>query len=397
MTAQRHIICFNVHGFPIEIERVRDASLRERPVVLTPKSGSRAVVAAVSPEARREGITEGMPLALARRYCPQMRIILPNESLYQRAQQSMTKILSRFSPLVEPEAPGRLYVDLTGTRRLLGEAKDVGAVMRREIAGRLSLSGDLGLATNKLVSRVAGDLVRDGLWDVFPGGEASFLAPLPPWRLPDVGAVTSRRLLEELGLRSVGQIAALEATHLEMAFGSFGLVLFQRARGIDPRPVLPPTRAPGATAEMLLAADTNDDEQLTAAVWGLAEQLGRHLRQRGKTALSLQLTARFSDGRDLRRSVSPAKPTNLDHELVVEIREAAAQLFARRVRVRYLRLTAARLEDENLQRDFFSDDDAVERSRALHRAIDRIREKYGEQAVKRGPVALAEKLREREE
>lgn len=396
MSSQRHIICFNIHGFPIEVERVRDASLRGRPVVLTPKSGSRAVVAAVSQEARREGISEGMPLALAKRYCPQTRVILPNEPLYQRAQDSMQKILNRFSPLVEPETPGRLYIDLTGTRRLLGEAKDVGADMRREIAGRLQLSGDLGLATNKLVSRVAGDLVRDGIWDVFPGGEAAFLAPLPPWRLPDVGAVTSRRLLEELGLRSVGQIAAIEATHLEMAFGNFGLVLFQRARGIDPRPVLPPVRAPGATTEMLLAADTNVDEQLEGAIWGLAEQLGRHLRKRGKTALSLQLTARFSDGRDQQRSISLANPTNLDHDLVVQIKEAAAQLFARRVRVRYLRLTAARLEDENLQRGLFDDDDAVERSRALHRAIDRIRDKYGDQALQRGPVALAEKMRERE-
>jgi hypothetical protein len=183
-----------------------------------------------------------------------------------------------------------------------------------------------------------------------------------------------------------------------MAFGSFGLVLFQRARGIDRGPCCRRHARRAPRPKMLLAADTNDDEQLDGGGGGLAEQLGRHLRQRGKRRCraidrALQRRARYCGAAVYGRRSRRTWTTNW----LSKSREAAAQLFARRVRVRYLRLTAARLEDENLQRDFFSDDDAVERSRALHRAIDRIREKYGEQAVKRGPVALAEKLREREE
>ncbi|NLH49960.1 MAG: DNA polymerase IV [Myxococcales bacterium] len=394
MADPRHIVCFHVHDFPIEVERIRDRRLRERPVALVPKTGSRAVVVAASREARADGVYEGMPVPLARRYCPKLQILLPDDALYQRAQTAMADVLGRYSPLVEPEAHGRLYIDLTGTRRLLGEAKNAGWKMRREIADRLRLSGDLGLATNKLISRVAGDLVRDGIWDVLPGGEAPFLAPLPPWHLPGIGAAQARRLLEELNLRSVGQIAAVDPAHLEMAFGAFGAVLWQRSRGIDPRPVLPPARVPHAMAETLLAEDTNDDRQLAAALWILAEQLGRHLRLRGKLPLALQLTARFSDGRDQTRTVRPAEPSNLDLDLAAVLKPAAAQLFARRVRLRYLRLQAPQLADEDLQRGLFGDSPAREQSRALHRAIDRLREKYGDPVIRWGTVALAEKLRE---
>lgn len=363
-------------------------------MVLAPKAGSRAVVVAASREARSDGIYEGMPLPLARRYCPKLQILLPDDALYHRAQTAMAGVLSAYSPLVEPETQGRLYVDLSGTRRLLGEAKDVGWRMRREIAERLRLAGDLGLATNKLISRVAGDLVHEGIWDVFPGGEAAFLAPLPPWHLPGIGAVQARRLLEELNLRSVGQIAAVDPAHLEMAFGAFGAVLAQRALGIDPRPVLPPARTPRAMAETLLAEDTNDDRQLDAAVWILAEQLGRHLRQRGQLPLSLQLTARFSDGRDQMRTVRLAEPSNLDLDLAAALKPAADKLFERRVRLRYLRLQAPQLAAENLQRNLFGEPPAREQTRALHRAIDRLREKYGDPVIRWGTVALAEKLRE---
>ena len=390
----RHIIYFGIDGFPIEVERVRDRRLAGRPVALIPSSGARAVVAAVSAEARSEGVREGMALTLAKRYCPKLQIILPDPALYQRAQDAALHILGDYSPLIEPEGYGRIYLDLTGTRRLFGDAKDVGAKMRKEVNERLRLTGDLGLATNKLVSRVAGELAHAGIWDVLPGSEAAFLSPLPPWLLPGVGALTARRLLEELNLRTVGQVAAVDPAHLRMAFGALGAILAQRARGIDPRPVLPPARVPEATADMLLGSDTNDELQLEAALWQLAERLGAHLRSLGKVALELKLTARFSDGRDATRTLRLSCFTNLDLELAEHLVELGRRLFERRVRVRYVRAAAPRLEEENLQRDLFGVEPEREKLRALHGALDRLRGKYGLDSIKWGKVALAEQLRD---
>jgi len=386
----RHIIYFGIDGFPIEVERVVDRRLRDRPVALIPRTGSRTVIAAASPEARAEGVREGMALTLAKRYCPKLQVLLPNPPLVRRAQNKVLEVLGEFSPLVEPEGQGRVYLDLSGTRRLLGEAKDAGAKMRREVSDRLRLSGDLGLASNKLVSRVAGELAHAGIWDVLPGGEAAFLSPLQPWRLPGVGELGARRLMEDLNLKTLGQVAAVDPAHLRMAFGAFGTVLARRARGIDPRPVLPPARVPEVSAELLLGEDTNEQIQLDSALWQLAERLGVYLRLNRKIPLTLRLTARFADGRDHSRTVRVTQPTNLDIELAASLAEAGRELLTRRVRVRYLRATAPKLADENLQLGLFGDAPERERLRRLHLAIDRLRGKYGDDAIKWGTVALAE-------
>jgi len=393
----RHIIYFGIPDFSIAVERVRDRQLRERPVVMIPSTGARTVIAAASVEARAEGVREGMPLTVARRYCPRMQILLPDPALYRRAMTKVVGVLSQYSPLIEPEGYGHIYLDISGTRRLLGEAKDAGAHMRREIGAQLRLEGDLGLATNKLVSRVAGELAHAGMWDVLPGNEADFLSPLPPWRLPGIGAIGARRLMEELNLRTVGEVSRIDPAYLHMAFGPFGAVLAQRARGIDPRPVLPPARTPTAMAETLLADDTNDALQLDAAVFVLAERLGLYLRTQGKVARNLQLTARFGDGRDFSRSCRLEEPTNLDVELAAALRAPTEKLFGRRVRVRYLRLNATRLDEENRQRGLFGDSPEHERLRALHHALDRLRAKYGQESVTWGQVAQAKAERERGE
>lgn len=224
----RHIIYFGIRDFAVAVERVRDKRLRERPVVMIPSAGARAVIAASSPEARAEGVREGMPLTVARRYCPKLQILLPDPALYRRAMTKVVGLLAHYSPLVE---------------------------------------------------------------------------------------------------------------------------------------------------------DTNDDLQLDAAVFVLAEKLGTHLRTLGKVAKNLRLTARFSDGRDFSRSIKLAQPSNLDLDLAAALREPAGKLFDRRVRVRYLRLNATRFDEEDLQRSLFGDPPERERLRALHRTLDRLRAKYGDEAV----------------
>ena len=189
----RSILHVDVPAFPIAVERVIEPGLRDRPVIVAPSGGARATILAASPEAVRDGVRAGMPVRVAARRCPGVVLLPVNEALYQRATGAIVALLHAYSPLVEPSAHGHSYLDLTGTGRLFGHATDVAARIRREIADRLRLPATVGVATNKLVSRVAARVIRpDGLCDIFPGGEAPFLAPLPVGFLPEAAGPQAR-------------------------------------------------------------------------------------------------------------------------------------------------------------------------------------------------------------
>src|SRR5206468_1275171 len=231
------------------VERVIEPGLRGRPVLLAPPGSARAPVLVASQEAALEGVRAGMPLPVALRRCPGARVLHPNETLYRRATGAVLSLLGGYSPLIEPAALGQTFLDLTGTARLFGAAPDAAARIRREIETRLRLKPTVGLATSKLVSRVAARVIRpDGLCDVFPGSEAPFLAPLPVGLLPAARGATRERL-SDLNVARVADLLRFSQTQLLIAFGPHGGRLRSEALGFDASPVRPPeTAAAGAGA-----------------------------------------------------------------------------------------------------------------------------------------------------
>ncbi len=194
-----------------------------------------------------------------------------------------------YSPLIEPAAAGRLFLDLTGCGRLLGPGRDAAARLERELSARLRLAGSVGVAGNKLVSRIAaGCLERPGVCDVLRGAEENFIGPLPVAVLPGIGAARELTLASELNLRRVAELAQLSVAQLRLPFGPLAPLLHQRARGIDPSPVLPPRRAPGVAEESFLAREENDDDLLLAELCRLVESCGRRLRAQGQGAGELR-------------------------------------------------------------------------------------------------------------
>ncbi len=379
---ERQVLHLDVADFAVAVERVSDPTLRERPVVVAPPT-VRALVIVASTEARREGIHPGMPLAEARRRCRGLKALPPNEPLYARAGRAVLEVAGRFSPVLEPRAHGRVYIDVTGTGRLFGSPVDAAARLRGELSEVLRLPSALGVAVNKLVSRVAADVTEpSGLLDVRAGDEAPFLAPLQVERLPGVGAAIGREL-RALNVRLVRQLATIETEHLTTAFGRFGIVLHQRALGIDPRPVQPPVRKSVLSREITLAEDTNDPQRLRTALWGLVEGAGRELRARRRTASRLRLVMRYADGRiDAGAGRFPA-PANLDQQLWRAADALLGRSLTRRVRVRSLELSASGLATESGQLTLF-EDGPLRRESALSAALDRIRDRYGAGAVRRG-------------
>lgn len=383
---ERDILHLAIPAFPVALARVVDPSLRGRPVAVVPGHSDRALVQSVSPEARSEGVAEGMPVYRARRFCPALTFLPPDPELVARATRRLLEVSGDYTPVAESTSQGRLFLDMTGCRRLLGPARDAAARLDKEVSARLRLQGSIGVAGNKLVSRIAsGYLDEPGVCDVLRGSERGFIGPLPASVLPGVGRTRKSVLMQDLNLRRVEEVAALPVAQLRLAFGPFAPLLHQRARGFDPSPVQPPRRVPEVTEESFLSEEENDDQLLIAELCRLVEGCGLRLRSRGKSAGRIALTVNYADGVAEQRIAVPPAPLN--HDLLLF--EVAEDLFRkacqRRVRVKGLKLVCSRFAAENRQMDLFSDPNELSPPQgALQGALDRLRVKYGMDSVRWG-------------
>jgi DNA polymerase-4 len=383
---ERDILHLAIPAFPIALARVSDASLRARPVAVVPGHSERALLQCVSAEARAEGVQEGMPLYHARRFCPALVLLPPDPQLIAKGTQALLELSGQYTPLWEPATPGRLFLDLTGGRRLFGPGRDVAARLEQEMERRLRLAGSVGVAGSKLVSRIAaGYLRRPGVCDILRGSEASFLGPLPVSVLPGVGSVRETALLQDLNLHRVEEVAALSVSQLRLPFGPFAPLLHQRARGIDPSPVQPPRRSPEVTEETFLEREENDDELLLAELCRLAEACGLRLRRLGRAAGRLTLTLTYADGVKERGTATLPSPLSHDLPLFAAVEALFYKSCQRRVRLKGLRLECGRLAAGSGQLDLFAPEAATSpRTDGLQDALDHLRARHGMAAVRWG-------------
>jgi len=388
----RSVLHVDIAVFAIAVERVVDPGLRGRPVVVAPPGSARAPVLVASAEAAREGIRAGMSVSEARRRCPLLIVLPVNEPLYRRAAAAVLALLGNYSPLVEPAAFGQIFLDLTGTARLFGAANDTAARVRKEIDGRLRLRSTAGVATNKLVSRVAARVIRpDGLCDVFPGAEAPFLAPLPVGVLPEARG-DARASLEDLAVTRVRDLLALSLPQIRIALGRHGDRLHRQAQGIDESPVRSPETIPEVTEEAILPEDSNEEPVLLQALQRLCERAGARLRRLRATPGRLRVSVRHAGGIEARREIRPAVPTAADLLLFREARALLHLARTRRERVRRLELRCTGLVTSPRQLVLFGPErldggpgaGRIGAAETLAEAIDRIRIRFGSGTVVSG-------------
>jgi len=421
---EREILYLKVPAFPVAVERLRDPSLRGRPVAVCAAGPGRTLLQAVSPEARHEGLFRGMPRHEALRLCPGLRVVLPEPAAYERAAADLFVFLTDYSPLVEPARPGSLFLDLSGTRRLFGPARDLAWRIRREIRARLGLEARLGMAANKLMSRIAVRVLpENGLCDVFPGGEKHFLEPLEVSVLPAARGPEQAERLAELNLERVAHLLPIPLPALRLAFGRLGLPLFRQARGLDTSPVRLPSRAPRLTEEETLPEETNEDALLLAAVQGLAEAAGARLRGMKAAAGRMEMEIQYADAVLAHRSRRLDPPADLDLSLFQAARQLLEQTAGRRVRIRRVAIHCTEIAPLSRQIELFPEEllfsrealltgetlfprvallgektlfpretslpggtrpPGPAREEALQQAVDAIRGRFGEEIIRRG-------------
>ena len=376
----RVIAHLDFDAFFAAVEENLDPSLRGKPVIVG--GGERGVVATANYVARRYGVHSALPLRTARRLCPQGIFITGNHGLYQEYSRRLMTMLEGYSPLVEQMSLDEAYVDLTGTEQLFGSPVRTARLIQRRVQEELNLSISVGLATNKLVAKVASDHQKPaGFTVVFPGKEAEFLAPLPVERLPGVGPALLQQLRDR-GVVTVDDLVRVPSHLLRLSFGDWGEMLAHRARGQDLRQVVPRAEVKSISREHTFDEDTSDVSLLESTLIALTEDVCGRLRHKRLEARTVTIKIRYSDFVTHTCSHTLPRPLDVDEILFREVLDLFRQGRRRRYHLRLVGVGVSNLVPRAWQDDLF--DQELPLLRELDLKLDAIRNKYGKDAIRRG-------------
>ena len=377
------ILHCDLDAFYASVEQIETPSLRGKPVIVGGDPRKRGVVAAASYEARAFGVHSAMPLATAVRLCPQGEYVRPRFDLYRDYSQRVFDIYHRHTPIVEPLSLDEAYLDLVGTERLQGAARDVAVRIRDEVKAATGLDVSIGIGTSKVVAKIASDYKKPrGLVEVAPGDEASFLAPLPLRRLPGLGPSTEKRL-EPLRLRTIGDLAALPIEELTRHFGKHGVGLWEYARGVDRRPVTPPGDPKSISRETTFDEDLHDVPRIEAVLRHLAQHAAKNMRESGLQCRTLTLKLRYASFVTISRAHSMPAPTDVEDTIVRGVVKLFEDAYDRRQKVRLVGAGLTNFSRSSEQLNLF--DEPAPKQAAITGSLDRIRDKFGWKALTVGP------------
>jgi DNA polymerase-4 len=379
----RCIFHVDLDAFFVSVEQVLNPALRGKSVVVGGDPKGRGVVACASYEARAYGLKSGMPLVKAHRLCPHAIFLSGNFHHYRHASEKFMAILSEFTPDIEPIGLEEAYLDLTGFEPLYGPAREVALQIKQRIREELGLTASVGIATSKVVAKVASNLSKpDGLIEVPPGGERAFLAPLPISKLPCVGEKAGNKL-NKIGVTTIGELARLSLTFLKQTFGLQGEVLHRYANGIDNSKVEAALGPPKSISRSTtFSEDTLERSFLKSVLHYLTERVGAELRDQGKSARCITLKLRYTDFQTVTRSHTLKQAVDTDRSIfAIGCLLLDKALEHRAVPVRLIGIGVSHFV-EGRQLNMF--DPWAELQERLNLAIDRIRDKYGFTAIEAG-------------
>ena len=386
---ERKILHLDLDAFFCSVEELLDPSLKGKPFAVGGNPQGRGVVSSCSYTARKFGVHSAMPMARALSLCPELIVIHHRHGLYGEYSDKVMDILRSYTPLFQQVSIDEAFLDVSDLPKPAGAiAREIQERVDREV----HLPCSLGVATNKLVAKVANDFgksqVKSGqaprqITIVPPGEEAAFLAPLDIQSLWGIGPKTSQKLHGQ-GIHTIGQLAALSVAELEAYFGNNALEMHARALGIDPSPVHSEREVKSVSNEVTFTKDTTDSEVLRQTLRALADKVGYRLRQAGFAGSVVQIKLRYSNFETLTRQTALPQPTNLDDEIYA----AAEKLFEANIiptrAVRLIGIGVSRLNPPYRQLSLW--DNNQDEKEKLASAIDQLKEKYGQDVIKRASM-----------
>lgn len=380
------VIHVDLDAFFCAVEEINDPSLRGKPFSVG--GGDRGVVVSASYAARRFGVRSAMPGSKAKRLCPDLVTVRRHHKEYRKYSRLVMGILRSFSPITQPISVDEAFLDVT---QLAGDGARYAQEIQREIRRQLDLPSSLGIASNKLVAKIAtntgkamhkGEDYPNAILAVAPGREAEFLAPLPTDALWGVGPKTAKRL-RELGIKTIGEVASYSREELESRFGQIGKYLYYRAQGLDRSPVRLFRDTKSVSHENTFFEPIMDEQKLRATLRRHCESISKRLKKKDLAGNSVKLKLRWPDFTTFTRQLSLPEATN---ELA-EIEGGALELFARHwkpgKRVRLLGVGVSDLQNPTRQLSLWEwDSEESARKERLADALRGIENKYGEKVIR---------------
>ncbi len=295
----------DLDAFFAAVEELENPELRGVPLVVGGDPRGRGVVATANYVARRHGIGSAMSCAEALRRCPSVVFVPPRHTLYREYSREVWSIVADVVPTIEQAGIDEGYLDLGEVEPIFDDARALAEAVQAVVLARTRLSCSLGVATSKVVAKVASDRRKPGgLTVVRPGSEAKFLAPFPVRVLPGVGPRAAERL-GTIGVETIGQLAELTDEQLRHVLpGKVGRMVRDRAQGIDPRELEVSTERISISHEETFERDIGDPERLHDELRRMADRLAEHLRSRGQTARTITTKLRYPDFAIRTRSTS---------------------------------------------------------------------------------------------
>jgi DNA polymerase IV len=381
----RKIIHLDLDAFFCAVEAQRDPSLHGKPFAVGGSPDARGVVASCSYPARKFGIHSAMPMAQAVQRCPDLIIVPGRHHVYSEMSKRVMVHLDNLSHHVEKISIDEAFVDVSDLRP---SAIEIARELQATIWDSLRLPCSLGVATNKLVAKIANTIGKasaatDGppmaIKVVPPGYEATFLAPLPVAELWGVGPKTAASL-GELGIETIGDLASWPEQDLIRRFGQHGRSLARRAQGSDDRPVENQHEVKSISREVTFARDVTDERKLHRTLCRLSEDVGRRLRDADLAGSTVKIKLRWSDFTTLTRQVTLDQPTYQDDVIRREAEGLFGSTWTRGKPVRLIGVGVTNLGDPHRQLSLWATRD--ERGRKLQQALDNVRDRFGSDAIR---------------
>lgn len=388
LSKNRHITHMDLDTFFVSVEYLRNSKLRGKPVLVGGMS-DRGVVASCSYEARKFGIHSGMAMRAARRLCSHAVVVKSDFEAYSKYSKLVTEIIKDAVPIFEKASIDEFYIDMTGMDQYFG-CRKFSDQLKQKVNKESGLSISYGLASNKLVSKVATNEIKpNGQLEIPFGNEKQFLAPLSVMKIPGIGKETGYKLLK-MGVETVKTLSEIPVALMQNLLGKNGSELHRRANGIDESPVVPYREQKSISTEHTFETDTIDITFLYQQLARMTEKIAFELRSQNRLTGCISVKVRYSDFQTEQKQMS-LNYTAADHELIKKARELFDALYNRRQLIRLIGIRFTDLIPGTYQINLFED---TQEMIHLYQAIDSIKKQYGEKYVVRaiGTVLPGEKL-----
>ena len=371
------IVHINITDFAAAVAIAKQPRLAGRPFAIALEGSARRVIITTSRTAWQEGIRVGMPVNTAQRMLPDLEVLPPDTQSAAKADSAIASLVASYSPDIQCDKGGHVYLDMKGTDRLFGPVLDSALRIRKDIREQLGLEGAVAVASNKLVAKIGTRAIRPcGLAHIREGEEASFLAAQDVSLLSGVGPAIAR-LLSVAGITQIGQIAVLDDNQVLAFVGRRGLALRDAARGLDTSPL-----QKGVMDKRYIQRKVNFAEpilnltELKAGVFAAGEDAGLQMRLDGMSCQAVQICLFWSDGRTSEATKRTKGQWVYDFEIEDALFQAAQQAMGRRVRILAFTLKLFDLGPALKQTDLFIPE-ILHKQDSLQQAIDEVRRRFG--------------------